>query len=91
MLDIMLSVGMIAHVRQGTRWVRQAAMCNFELKDDSEEEAVPRKCPPIHYTHRHDWSLDNPGDHWFQNDHDFVEYLRYGFSKYYLHDIEIDM
>ena len=33
--------------------------------------------PPITYIHRHGWTMDNPGDHFFHDERDFIEFLRY--------------
>ena len=33
--------------------------------------------PPITYIHRHGWTMDIPGDHFFHDERDFTEFLRY--------------
>ena len=33
--------------------------------------------PSITYIHRHGWTMDNPGDHFFHDETDFIGFLRY--------------
>jgi hypothetical protein len=32
--------------------------------------------PTISYIRRHQWTIQNPGEHFFHDDQDFIEYLR---------------
>jgi hypothetical protein len=47
----------------------------LELEEEEEEEAHANN-PPITHIQQHDWSMDDPGDHFFHDDNDFVQYLR---------------
>ena len=41
------------------------------------EERTSTYEPPIAYIQRHGWTMDNPGDHFFHDERDFIEFLRY--------------
>ena len=49
----------------------------LQLRTREHEERASAYEPPIAYIQRHGWTMDNPGDHFFHNERDVIEYLRY--------------
>ena len=45
------------------------------------EEQTSTYEPPIAYIQRHGWTMDNPGDHFFHDERDFVEFLRHAATR----------
>ena len=64
---------LIAHHLRIKRKQRDRTVRRIEELEDKDDRDRPR----IPYILRHGWSMDNPGDHFFHSDQDFVEYLRY--------------
>ena len=61
------------HLRMKRKHLRDRTVQRLKELEDKDD----RDRPPIPYILRHGWSMDNPGDHFFYIDQDFVEYLRY--------------
>ena len=70
---ITIAILIAHHLRMKRKYHRDSTVQRLKELEDKDV----RNRPPISYIPRHGWSMDNPGDHFFHSDQDFVEYLRY--------------
>ena len=70
---VVLSASVSHHYMTG-RYRRLKRCLNEEVE---EKECENRIRPAISYIRQPNWSLDNPGEDYFHDNQDFIEYLRY--------------